>query len=301
VAAFIGRREFITLLGSAVVAWPLRARAQQSGERLRRIGCLMLYNESDPAGQSRAMAFQQGLEKLGWSIGRNLVIDLHWGIGDAGWIRSATMELLMRSPDLILANGGQAVPPVQQASRSVPIIFIGGSDPVAEGYVQSLGHPGSNSTGFTTLEPSVGAKLLGLLKEIAPHVVRAVLIFNPDNAGSLRLSGAAQAAAQQFDIEVIVDWNINATAETECECVIAAGVQVPRGRHVDRRGKVVGGVVGQASQGLGAARVDQEAQHRALGRVDVHRRERRGETDLGDRRADSDQDGSYHAQKRTLR
>jgi putative ABC transport system substrate-binding protein len=202
--AFIGRREFITLLGGAVVAWPLRARAQQSGERLRRIGCLMLYNESDPAGQSRAMAFQEGLEKLGWSIGRNLVIDLHWGIGDAGWIRSATMELLMRSPDLILANGGQAVPPVQQASRSVPIIFIGGSDPVAEGYVQSLGHPGSNSTGFTTLEPSVGAKLLGLLKEIAPHVVRAVLIFNPDNAGSLRLSGAAEAAAQQFDIEVIV-------------------------------------------------------------------------------------------------
>ena len=197
------RREFITLLGGAAVAWPLAARAQQPGERMRRIGCLMLYDESDPAGQSRAMVFQQGLEKLGWRIGRNLVIDLHWGVGDAGWI-IATMELLSRSPDLILANGGQSVLPVQQATRSVPIIFIGGSDPVAEGYVQSLGHPGSNSTGFTTLEPSVGAKLLGLLKEIAPHVVRAVVIFNPDNTGSLRLSGSAQTAAQQFAIEVSV-------------------------------------------------------------------------------------------------
>jgi putative ABC transport system substrate-binding protein len=200
----VRRREFITLLGGAASAWPLGALAQQPGERLRRIGCLMLYNENDPAGQSRAMAFQGGLEKLGWRMGRNLVIDLHWGIGDATWIRSATMELLRRSPDLILANGGQAVLPVQQASRSVPIIFIGGSDPVAEGYVQSLGHPGSNTTGFTTLEPSVGAMLLGLLKEIAPHVVRAIVIFNPDNAGSLRLSTSAQAAARQFDIEVTV-------------------------------------------------------------------------------------------------
>jgi len=164
------RGQFLTLLGGAVVAWPLGARAQQPGETTPRIGCLMFYDESDPAGQSRAMAFRQGLEKLGWRIGRNLVIDLHWGVGDAGWIRSATMELLRRSPDLILANGGQTVLPVQQATRSVPIIFIGGSDPVAEGYVQSLGHPGGNSTGFTTLEPSVGAKLLGLLKEIAPHV-----------------------------------------------------------------------------------------------------------------------------------
>jgi putative tryptophan/tyrosine transport system substrate-binding protein len=198
----MGRREVITLVGGATVAWPLAGLAQQPGERMRRIGCLMLYDESDPAGQSRAMAFRQGLQKLGWRIGGNLVIDLHWGVGDAGWIRSATMELLSRSPDLILANGGQTVLPVQQATRSVPIIFIGGSDPVAEGYVQSLGHPGSNSTGFTTLEPSVGAKLLSLLKEIAPHVVRAVVIFNPDNTGSLRLSGSAQAAAQQFATEV---------------------------------------------------------------------------------------------------
>src|SRR5215207_4404200 len=109
----IHRREFITLLGGAATALPINAGAQQPGERMRRIGCLMLYDESDPAGQSRAMAFRQGLQKLGWRIGGNLVIDLHWGVGDAGWIRSATMELLSRSPDLILANGGQTVRPVQ--------------------------------------------------------------------------------------------------------------------------------------------------------------------------------------------
>ena len=219
------RREFITLLGGAAVAWPLTASAQLN-QRTRRISVLMLYAEGDPAGQHRALAFQQGLEKLGWTVGRNLEIDFCWGIGDADWIRSAAVKLLRLTPDLILANGGQAVLPVQQATRVVPIIFIGGSDPVADGFVQSLAHPGGNLTGFTTLEPSVGAKLLGLLKEIAPRVTRAAVMFNPDNSGSQRLSDSAAAAAKQFAIEVTA---VPVRGEEEIEGAITKQAQEPGG------------------------------------------------------------------------
>src|SRR6516165_8037869 len=119
------RRGFITLLGGAA-AWPLAARAQQS-ERMRRIGVLMLYPENDPQGQLRATAFRQGLEKLGWTVGRNVQIDFHWGLGDADWIRSAAAQLLRLAPDVILANGDAATRMMQQSTRTVPIIFIAGS------------------------------------------------------------------------------------------------------------------------------------------------------------------------------
>ena len=141
------RREFITLLGGAAAAWPLRARAQQP-ERVRRIGVLMLYPKNDPQGQLRATAFQEGLQKLGWVVGRNVQIDFQWGFGDADWIRSAAAELLRQAPDLILANGTPAAKTMQQASRTVPVIFIAGSDPVLDGLVLSLAHPGGNLTGF---------------------------------------------------------------------------------------------------------------------------------------------------------
>ena len=140
------RREFITLLGGAAAVWPLAARAQQP-DRVRRIGVLMLYAENDPAGQLRATAFRQTLERLGWAVGNNLQIDYHWGIGDAAWIRDAAAQLLQLSPDMILANGGQTVRQVQQVTRTLPIIFIGATDPVAEGFVRSLSHPGGNLTG----------------------------------------------------------------------------------------------------------------------------------------------------------
>src|SRR6516162_5633667 len=119
------RRAFITLLGGAAVAWPRAARAQQ-GERMRRIGVLMLYPENDPQGQLRATAFRQGLEKLGWSVGRNVQIDFQWGLGDANWIRSAAARLLRLAPDVILANGSPAARTMQQSSRTVPVIFIAG-------------------------------------------------------------------------------------------------------------------------------------------------------------------------------
>src|SRR6478672_3437928 len=133
------RRDFITLLGGAAAVWPLAARAQQ--ERMRRIGVLMLYPENDPAGQLRATAFRQGLEKLGWAVGRNVQIDFQWGSGDVDWIRSAAAQLLRLAPDLIVATGDAAARTVQQSTRTVPVIFIAGGDAVAMGLVQSLVAP----------------------------------------------------------------------------------------------------------------------------------------------------------------
>src|SRR5262245_48572142 len=196
------RRDCITLLAGGAAAWPLAARAQQT-ERTRRIGVLMLYPESDPQGQLRATALRQGLEKLGWTIGRNVQINFQWGLGDADWIRSAAAQLLRLSPDLILANGDAATRVTQQSTRTVPVIFIAGSDPVAEGLVQSLAHPGGNSTGFLVLEPSLGPKLLELLKEIAPRVARIAVLFNPDNPGNQRLATWATAAAPKFAVDVV--------------------------------------------------------------------------------------------------
>ena len=200
--ACIRRRELITLLGGAAAAWPLAAGAQQ-GERVRHIGVLMLYPENDPQGQLRATSFRQGLEKLGWAIGRNVQINFQWGLGDSDWIRSATAQLLRLTPDLILANGDAATRIVQQSTRAVPVIFIAGSDPVAEGLVQSLAHPAGNLTGFLVLEPSLGAKLLELLKEMAPSVARFAILFNPDNPGNRRLATWATAAALKLAVDVV--------------------------------------------------------------------------------------------------
>jgi len=143
--AQFNRRAFITVLGVSMVARPLAA---QQFERMRRIGVMMSYPENAPAGQARASAFRERLEELGWAIGRNLRLDCYWGVGDPDWARSTAAQLLSLSPDVILANGTRALEPLQQATRTIPIIFIGPSDPVAQGFVQSLPHPGGNITGF---------------------------------------------------------------------------------------------------------------------------------------------------------
>jgi putative ABC transport system substrate-binding protein len=197
------RRAFLMLLGSAIASWPITAQAQRS-ERMRRIGVLMFYPENDPAGQARANAFRQQLEKLGWEVGRNLQIDYHWGVGDADWMRSATAQLLRLSPDVIVANSGQAARPVQQATRTVPIIFIGPADPVAEGFVQSLAHPSGNITGFTMLEPAQGAKLLALLKEIAPRLSRVIMLVHPESPGHRQFSESAARTAQRLAVEMVL-------------------------------------------------------------------------------------------------
>jgi putative ABC transport system substrate-binding protein len=194
------RREFITLVGGAT-AWPLTARAQRP-ERTRRIGVLMLYPENDPQGQIRAKVFRGELEKLGWTVGGNLEINYHWGTGDADWVRSAAGQLLREAPDVMLANGDAAARAAQQLTRTVPVIFIGGGDPVADGWVQSLARPGGNVTGFAVMEPSLGAKLLGMLKQVAPRVARVAILMNPDNATHQRILALMVAAAPRFAVEV---------------------------------------------------------------------------------------------------
>jgi putative ABC transport system substrate-binding protein len=195
------RREVIVTLGAIAAAWPLVSHAQQS-ERVRRIGVLILYPEDDPQGQLRATAFQQGLQKLGWVVGRNVQIDFQWGFGDADWLRSAAAQLLRLAPVVILANGTPAAKAMQQATRTVPVIFLVASDPILDGLVPSLAHPGGNLTGFYFFEPSFGAKLLELLKEIAPHVARVAILFNPD-ANPASWIDSAVAAGPKFSVEVV--------------------------------------------------------------------------------------------------
>ena len=196
------RREFVKAIASGALAYPYAAGAQPR-ERMRRIGVLMLYPENDAEGQLRATAFQQGLEKLGWGVGRNVQIDFKWGAGDANWIQSAAAQLLQLAPDVILANGTPAAKTMQQSSRTVPVIFIAGSDPVVDGLVSSLAHPGGNLTGFYVFEPSLGAKLLGLLKEIAPHVAHVAILSNPDAKAQSSWQTSVATAAATLGVEAV--------------------------------------------------------------------------------------------------
>jgi putative ABC transport system substrate-binding protein len=206
VAARLGlgmkRREFIALLGGAAAAWPVAAHAQQT-RPVRRIGVLMLYPEKDPQGELRAGVFQRELEKAGWRIGGNLQIDFHWGTGDAEWVRSAAEQMLQQAPDVMLANGDAAVKAAQQSTRTVPVIFIASGDPVGDGLVASLAHPGGNVTGFAVMEPTLGTKLLGMLKQVAPQVARVGVLVNPDNATHQRILALLAAAAPGFAVEMV--------------------------------------------------------------------------------------------------
>jgi ABC-type uncharacterized transport system substrate-binding protein len=173
------RREFITLLGGAAAAWPLAARAQQP-ERMRRIGVLSGLVESDPETPLRVVAFRQALGKLGWSEGRDLVIDFRWGAGDPSLMRVHAKELIGATPDVVVAESTPAAAALRQETSAVSIVFLQVGNPVGSGFVASLAHPGGNLTGFTNFEPTMGGKWLELLKEIAPPVTRAIAIFNPD-------------------------------------------------------------------------------------------------------------------------
>jgi putative ABC transport system substrate-binding protein len=197
------RRDFITLFGGAAATWPLAARAQQ-GERVRRIGVLFPNTEDDPMVQPRVMGLEGGLAKLGWAVGRNIRIDYRWGAADAERVRAIVAELLALPTDAILANTTRAVATLQQATRTVPIVFLGIVEPVDQGFVQSLAHPGGNITGFTNAETTLGAKWLERLKEVAPRVTRAAYIFNPDNGGAAQFSGSVVAAAQKRAVELVM-------------------------------------------------------------------------------------------------
>ena len=160
------RREFIAGLGSAA-AWPVVARAQQ-GERVRRIGVLMMGDENDPGAERRVSAFTQALAGLGWTDGRNVRIDLRWGRADINRMRSLAQELVGLRPDIILTNGTPATVAVQRETRTIPIVFANVADPVASGIVARLDRPSGNVTGFANFEATLGGKWLELLSEIAP-------------------------------------------------------------------------------------------------------------------------------------
>jgi putative tryptophan/tyrosine transport system substrate-binding protein len=196
------RREFLGALGGAA-AWPLAARAQQ-GERMRRIGVLMNFAVDDPEAQSRNAGFLQGLSELGWAVGRNVRIDLRWGAGDTDRHRQYAAELLALAPDVILANSSAALSSLLQATRTVPIVFTTVADPVGAGYVDSLARPGGNATGFLLWDYSIAAKWLELLKEIAPHVTRAMVFRQSAIAAGPGQFGVIQAAAPSLGVDLRV-------------------------------------------------------------------------------------------------
>jgi putative ABC transport system substrate-binding protein len=193
------RREFITLLGGAA-AWPFVASAQQ-GERVRRVGVLMSVAADGPDGQPRLAAFLKGLLELGWTDGRNVRIDLRWGAGDAERTRNYVAELVALGPDVILASGDHPVVALQ-ATRTVPIVFTMLADPVGAGFVESLAHPGGNTTGFTLYEYNMSAKWLELLKEIAPGVKRVAVIREAGTAAGTGQFAGIQAGAPGLGLEL---------------------------------------------------------------------------------------------------
>jgi len=195
------RREFITLLGGAAAGRPLAARAQQR-ERVRRVGVLMNTAADDPIGQTRIAAFVQGLQQLGWGVGRNVEIDSRWAGGDADRIRRYAVELVALAPDVIVATGSATVGPLQQTSRSVPIVFVTTVDPVGGGFVENLARPGTNATGFTAFEYGLSGKWLELLKQIAPRVTSVGVIRDPEIAAGAGQFGAIQSVAPSFGVEL---------------------------------------------------------------------------------------------------
>ena len=220
------RREFITLLGGAAVAWPLAAGAQQP-ERIRRIGVLMSFAESDPQAQARVAAFRKGLQMLGWAEDRNVRIDIRWAASDAVLMQRFAKELVALQPDLILSHNTPTTASLLQHTRTIPIVFVVVSDPVGSGFVASFPQPGGNVTGFTNIEPTMAGKWLQLLKEIAPSVTRVALLFNPATAPYAEYYlGPFKAAAASLASEMIA---APVRDTSELESAIAAQARAPNG------------------------------------------------------------------------
>ena len=197
------RREFITF-SAAPAAWPLAARAQPC-DGIRRIGWLHFFPESNPGSQVHAVAFRQGIEKLGWSVGRNLTIDYRWGAFNVERARVIAAELLNLAPDVIVSGGTPGALAFQQITRTVPIVFAVVTEPVTQEIVQSLARPGGNMTGFSYVEPTIGAKWVELLKDIAPQVTRVALMLNPDASPQSRFFyQSMEAAAQKFAVQAVM-------------------------------------------------------------------------------------------------
>jgi putative ABC transport system substrate-binding protein len=195
------RREFITLLGGAA-AWPRAARAQQPGP-MRRMGVLLPHTESDPEAQARVATFRQALQELGWTDGRNIRIDHRFAANLPDRVGAYAAELVGLMPDVILADSTQVVSALQEATRTLPVVFVQVGDPVASGLVPSLARPNGNITGFTNFEQAMGGKWLGLLKEIAPKVTRVAVLFNdPQSSLTAGLMSAIEAGAPSVHIQL---------------------------------------------------------------------------------------------------
>jgi ABC-type uncharacterized transport system substrate-binding protein len=223
-ASYLERRKFLATLGGAA-AWPLSAWAQ--GERMRRIGVLMSTAGDDGESQLRFVAFMQGLQQAGWTVGHNLHVDTRWASGDTARLRAQTAEMLALSPDILVVGGRAAtvVPEIRRAGRDIPIVFVQGVDPVGTGYVASLARPGGNVTGFTQFEYVLTGKWLQLLKEIVPGMTRAAVLRELGGAG-IGQWAVLQAAASSLAVELSP---INAAEPAEMERAVATFAREPNG------------------------------------------------------------------------
>jgi len=219
------RRDFVTLLGVAAAAWPAVARAQQ-GERMRRIGVLLPATADDTVFQTRMGAFLQALAPLGWSVGRNLQIDIRWASANAPEIRRHAQELVALAPDIILATGDSTIPPLLQATRTIPIVFPIAADPVVTGFVDSLARPGGNATGFMIFDYSMSGKWLELLKEIVPGLSRVAVFRDATQGSGTTQLAVIQAMAQSLRVEVSA---VNLREAGEIERSVDALARVPNG------------------------------------------------------------------------
>jgi putative ABC transport system substrate-binding protein len=221
------RRDFVALLGGAA-AWPIAARAQQP-ERMRRVGVLMSVAESDPEAQTRARIFRDTLQSLGWKDSRNVRFVHRWSGADADRRRSAAVELVGEAPDVILADSAPVTAALKAATKTIPIVFGSGGDPVAAGLVTNLARPGGNVTGFSLTEPSLGGKWLDLLKELVPQATRVAVVYAPENPVRAQYSRAIEQVNARLKVELST---IEANAGAQLERDI-------RGFGSDRRGALL--------------------------------------------------------------
>jgi putative ABC transport system substrate-binding protein len=205
------RREFVTLVGGAAVAWPLTARAQW----MRRIGVLMATAEDDPEGQSRLTVVQDKLREFGWSDERNIRFDVRWASGDANRLRTFAAELVALMPDAVLADATPATASLLRETRILPIVFARVADPVGQGFVVNLARPGGNVTGFTNIEPALAGKWLGLLKELLPNIARVAFMYNPETAPYSKAFVQSLDAAARATAVKAIDAPVRSPADIE--------------------------------------------------------------------------------------
>ena len=195
------RREFIALLGGVTAMWPVASQAQQV-EPVRRVGVLYIFGPDDPEAKIRTEVFEQALQQLGWTVGRNLKIDVRLPGGDRDTLHRDAAELVSLAPDVIVSVGSATIVSLQQATRTIPIVFVNVADPVGAGFVQSLSHPGGNTTGFTNFEYSMSGKWVELLRQIAPRVTQAAVLRDTASAAGIGQLGAIQSVASSLGMEL---------------------------------------------------------------------------------------------------